>query len=282
MAGLFETLLGPEDAIISDELNHASIIDGVRLCKAQRFRYKNNDMADLEAEAAGSQGRSLPHDRHRRRVLDGWLHRESTRRSVTWPNEYDALVMVDDSHAVGFMGDRGRGTHEYHGVMDRVDIITGHARQSTRRCQRRLHERSPRKSSTCCGSDRVPTCFSNSVAPPIVAASIKAIELLIASTSTTRQAGRQHAVLSRADCQGGLRRAAGRTSDRTDHAVRCRTGQPHGRRAVCEKASTSSASLYPVVPKGKARIRTQISAAHSREDLAFALEKFAEVRKEVQ
>ena len=139
--GLFETLLDAEDAVISDEFNHASIIDGIRLCKAQRFRYRNNDMADLEAKLQGGRGGALPPDRHRRRLLHGRLHRQAGRRSATWPTSYDALVMVDDSHAVGFMGEHGRGTPRAsrrdgpHRHSDR------HAGQGAGRRQRRLHQR---------------------------------------------------------------------------------------------------------------------------------------------
>ncbi len=124
-SGLFETLLGEEDAIISDALNHASIIDGVRLCKAQRYRYANNDMGELESESEGGRERALPADRHRRRVLHGRHHRQPATASATWPRAYDAMVMVDDSHAVGFVGKHGRGSPEHCGVEGRVDIVTG-------------------------------------------------------------------------------------------------------------------------------------------------------------
>ncbi len=215
--GLFETLLGPEDTVISDELNHASIIDGIRLCKAQRLRYKNNDMADLESKLRESQ-----QARYQLIATDGVFSMDgyiaNLKGICDLAEKYDALVMVDDSHAVGFMGKRGRGTPEYHQVMDRVDIITGTLGKALggasggytsgrREIIEMLRQRSR------------PYLFSNSVAPPIVAASMKALDLLLASTRAARQAGREYAFLSPGDHQGRLRRAAGRTPDRSDHAL---------------------------------------------------------------
>jgi glycine C-acetyltransferase len=277
--GLFETLLGPEDAIISDELNHASIIDGVRLCKAKRFRYKNNDMADLEAklqEAKDTRFRMIATDGVF--SMDGYI--ANLPAICDLGDKYDALVMVDDSHAVGFMGQRGRGVHEYYDVMDRVDIITGtlgkalggasggytSARQEI---VDMLRQRSR------------PYLFSNSVAPPIVAASIKAIDLLLASTELRDKLAENTRFFREQIVKVGYDVLPGEHPIVPimlyDAALANRTAD-----ALLKKGVYVIGFSYPVVPQGKARIRTQISAAHSQDDLAFALEKFAEVRKEVQ
>ncbi len=277
--GLFETLLGPEDAIISDELNHASIIDGVRLCKAKRFRYKNNDMADLEAklqEAKGTRFRMIATDGVF--SMDGYI--ANLPAICDLADKYDALVMVDDSHAVGFMGQRGRGVHEYHNVMDRVDIITGtlgkalggasggytSARQEI---VDMLRQRSR------------PYLFSNSVAPPIVAASIKAIDLLLASTELRDKLAENTRYFREQIVKVGYDVLPGEHPIVPimlyDAALANRTAD-----ALLKKGIYVIGFSYPVVPQGKARIRTQISAAHSQDDLAFALEKFAEVRREMQ
>ena len=220
--GLFETLLAAEDAIISDELNHASIIDGVRLCKAQRLRYRNNDMSDLEAklkEAADARFRMIATDGVF--SMDG--HIADLRSICDLADQYDALVMVDDSHSVGFIGSRGRGTHEYHDVMDRVDILTGTLGKALGGASggytsgRRdiidfLRQRSR------------PYLFSNSVAPPIVTASLRAIELLGESTEL-RDRLEANTNYFRDENQGGrTRHHAGTTSDRADHVGRCRVG----------------------------------------------------------
>jgi len=276
--GLFETLLGPEDAVISDELNHASIIDGVRLCKAKRFRYRNNDMADLEAQLIEAKGS--------RRILvvtdgvfsmDGYL--ANLPAICDLAEGHGALVMVDDSHAVGFMGSRGRGTHEHYNVMSRIDIITGTMGKAlggasggytSGRAEiiEFLRQRSR------------PYLFSNTVAPSIVAASIKAIDLLTASTelrdrleSNTKFFREQMAGSGFHILEGehpitpimlGDAALAGRFAD-----------------AMLEKGVYVIGFSYPVVPQGKARIRTQISAAHTREDLEFAIAKFGEVKNEM-
>jgi len=276
--GLFETLLGPEDAVISDELNHASIIDGVRLCKAKRFRYRNNDMADLEAQLIEAKGS--------RRILvvtdgvfsmDGYL--ANLPAICDLAEGHGALVMVDDSHAVGFMGSRGRGTHEHYNVMSRIDIITGTMGKAlggasggytSGRAEiiEFLRQRSR------------PYLFSNTVAPSIVAASIKAIDLLTASTelrdrleSNTKFFREQMAGSGFHILDGehpitpimlGDAVLAGRFAD-----------------AMLEKGVYVIGFSYPVVPQGKARIRTQISAAHTREDLEFAIAKFGEVKNEM-
>ena len=276
--GLFETLLGPNDAVISDELNHASIIDGVRLCKAKRFRYKNNDMTDLAAQLEAAKGA--------RRILivtdgvfsmDGYL--ANLPAICDLADDHGALVMVDDSHAVGFMGARGRGTHEHHGVMDRIDIITGTLGKAlggasggytSGRAEiiEYLRQRSR------------PYLFSNTVAPSIVAASIKAIELLNASTDL-RDRLEANTKLFREQMAGSGFHILEGTHPITpimlgDAALASRFAD-----AMLEKGVYVIGFSYPVVPQGKARIRTQISAAHTREDLEFAIAKFSEVKAEL-
>ena len=276
--GLFETLLGPNDAVISDELNHASIIDGVRLCKAKRFRYRNNDMTDLAAQLEAAKGA--------RRILivtdgvfsmDGYL--ANLPAICDLADAQGALVMVDDSHAVGFMGARGRGTHEHHGVMDRIDIITGTLGKAlggasggytSGRAEiiEYLRQRSR------------PYLFSNTVAPSIVAASIKAIELLNASTDL-RDRLEANTKLFREQMAGSGFHILEGTHPITpimlgDAALASRFAD-----AMLEKGVYVIGFSYPVVPQGKARIRTQISAAHTREDLEFAIAKFSEAKAEL-
>ena len=276
--GLFETLLGPNDAVISDELNHASIIDGVRLCKAKRFRYKNNDMTDLAAQLEAAKGA--------RRILivtdgvfsmDGYL--ANLPAICDLADAHGALVMVDDSHAVGFMGARGRGTHEHHGVMDRIDIITGTLGKAlggasggytSGRAEiiEYLRQRSR------------PYLFSNTVAPSIVAASIKAIELLNASTDL-RDRLEANTKLFREQMAGSGFHILEGTHPITpimlgDAALASRFAD-----AMLEKGVYVIGFSYPVVPQGKARIRTQISASHTREDLEFAIAKFSEAKAEL-
>ena len=276
--GLFETLLGPNDAVISDELNHASIIDGVRLCKSKRFRYKNNDMADLATQLEAAKGA--------RRILivtdgvfsmDGYL--ANLPAICDLADSHGALVMVDDSHAVGFMGARGRGTHEHHGVMDRVDIITGTLGKAlggasggytSGRAEiiEYLRQRSR------------PYLFSNTVAPSIVAASIKAIELLNASTDLRDRLEANTKIFREQMAGSGFHILEG-THPITpimlgDAALASRFAD-----AMLEKGVYVIGFSYPVVPQGKARIRTQISAAHTREDLEFAIAKFSEAKAEL-
>ena len=276
--GLFETLLGPNDAVISDELNHASIIDGVRLCKSKRFRYKNNDMADLATQLEAAKGA--------RRILivtdgvfsmDGYL--ANLPAICDLADSHGALVMVDDSHAVGFMGAHGRGTHEHHGVMDRVDIITGTLGKALGGASggytsghaeiiEYLRQRSR------------PYLFSNTVAPSIVAASIKAIELLNASTDLRDRLEANTKVFREQMAGSGFHILEG-THPITpimlgDAALASRFAD-----AMLEKGVYVIGFSYPVVPQGKARIRTQISAAHTREDLEFAIAKFSEAKAEL-
>jgi glycine C-acetyltransferase len=276
--GLFETLLGPEDAIISDELNHASIIDGIRLCKAQRFRYANNDMADLEAklkEAGGARHKMIATDGVF--SMDGYL--ANLRAICDLADEHDALVMVDDSHAVGFMGRTGRGTHEHCGVMDRVDILTGTLGKALggasggytsgrKEIIELLRQRSR------------PYLFSNTLAPSIAGASIKVLDLLTESTDL-RDRLEANTTLFRA----GMANLGFTILPGThpicpvmlgDAALATRFAD-----AMLEQGVYVIGFSYPVVPKGKARIRTQISAAHSREDLERAIAAFATVKKEL-
>ena len=277
--GLFETLLGPEDAVISDELNHASIIDGVRLCKAKRFRYKNNDMADLAAQLAEAKGS--------RRILivtdgvfsmDGYL--ANLPAICDLADEHSALVMVDDSHAVGFMGARGRGTHEHHDVMGRIDILTGTLGKAlggasggytSGRAEiiEYLRQRSR------------PYLFSNTVAPSIVAASIKAIDLLNASTELRDRLEANTKFFRDQMAGSGFQILKGEHPITPimlgDAALAAKVAD-----ALLEKGVYVVGFSYPVVPQGKARIRTQISAAHSREDLTFAIERFGEVKSELE
>jgi glycine C-acetyltransferase len=276
--GLFETLLDSEDAIVSDELNHASIIDGIRLCKAQRFRYRNGDMNDLEAklnEAASA-----------RRILvatdgvfsmDGYIAK--LKDICDLAERYKAMVMVDDSHAVGIMGENGRGTHEYHKVMGRVDILTGtlgkalggasggytSARQEVIDL---LRQRSR------------PYLFSNTVAPAIVGASLKVLDLL---TETTELRARLHSntkffreqmTAAKFDILPGVHPIVPVMLG--DASLAAKMSEYLLRKGIYVVGFS-----YPVVPKGKARIRVQISAAHSREDLEFAIAQFAAVKTEL-
>ncbi len=273
--GLFETLLGPEDAIISDELNHASIIDGVRLCKAQRHRYRNNDMADLEEKlraSAGARTRLIATDGVF--SMDGFIANLAAICDLA--EKHDALVMVDDSHAVGFMGARGRGTHEHCSVMGRVDILTGTLGKALggasggytsgrREIIALLRQRSR------------PYLFSNTLAPVITAASLKVLELLEGST-TLRDRLEENTRFFRAEITArGFDILPGSHPIVPimlgDAALSQRFAE-----AMLERGVYVVGFFYPVVPQGRARIRTQISAAHSREDLAFAVEKFAEVK----
>ena len=276
--GLFETLLGPDDAVISDELNHASIIDGVRLCKAKRFRYKNNDMADLAAQLAEAKGS--------RRILivtdgvfsmDGYL--ADLPAICALADEHGALVMVDDSHAVGFMGARGRGTHEHHDVMDRIDILTGtlgkalggaNGGYTSGRAEiiEYLRQRSR------------PYLFSNTVAPSIVAASIKAIELLNESTELRDRLEVNTNFFREQMADSGFHILEG-THPITPIMLGDAALASQFADAMLDKGIYVIGFSFPVVPKGKARIRTQISAAHTQNDLEFAIAKFAEVKTEM-
>ncbi len=276
--GLFETLLGPEDAVISDELNHASIIDGVRLCKARRFRYKNNNMADLEAQLV-----QAADARFRMIATDGVFFMDGTIADLAslcdLADKHNALVMVDDSHAVGFMGEHGYGTHEHCGVMDRVDIITGTLGKALggasggytsgrKEIIEYLRQRSR------------PYLFSNTVAPAIAAGSIKALEILSRSTDL-----RDTLESNTRFFRDGLTRHGFDIVPGTHPIVPIMLGDAALAAKVADAMLARGVYVigfsYPVVPQGKARIRTQVSAAHTEQDLAFAIEQFVAVREEL-
>ena len=278
--GLFETILTREDAVISDELNHASIIDGVRLCKAARYRYKNSDMDDLEgklkeAKAAGA-----------RRILittDGVFSMDGTIAKLDkicdLADQYDAMVHHDDCHAVGFMGKTGRGIHEYHNVMERVDIITGTFGKALGGASGGYT--SGRKEIIDMLRQRSrPYLFSNTLAPAICAATIKVLELLCASTELRDRLENNTRYFREGMKQAGFDIAPG------DHPI---VPVMLGDAVLAQKMSQKLLErgiyaigfFFPVVPKGKARIRTQISAAHTREDLDKAIAAFAATHKEL-
>ena len=276
--GLFETILGEEDAVISDELNHASIIDGIRLCKAQRFRYRNSDMNDLEdklKEASGARRRLIATDGVF--SMDGYIARLDEICDLA--EKYEAMVMVDDSHAVGFVGRTGRGTHEHHRVMERVDVLTGTLGKALggasggytsgkKEIVELLRQRSR------------PYLFSNSVAPMIVGASIKALDLLTESTAL-RDKLEENTRFFRAELSKiGLEILPG---EHPIVPVMFGDAMPAVKmaEALLAKGVYVIPFSFPVVPKGKARIRTQVSAAHSTEDLRLAVEKFAEAKSEL-
>ncbi len=277
--GLFETLLDSEDAIISDELNHASIIDGVRLCKAKRYRYHNGDMADLEAklkEAAGARHRMIATDGVF--SMDGYIAKLGAICDLA--EKYDALVMVDDSHAVGFVGEHGRGTPEYCGVEGRVDVVTGTLGKALGGASGGYT--SARKEIIDLLRQRSrPYLFSNSVTPPIVAASLKILEMLTSSNGL-RETLRANAQFFR----GAMTKAGFDVLPGEHPIVPVMFGDAKLAVEMADRLLTKgiyvTAFSYPVVPMGKARIRTQVSAAHTRADLEFAVEKFIEARKECE
>jgi glycine C-acetyltransferase len=276
--GIFETLLGEEDAIISDELNHASIIDGVRLCKAQRFRYKNSDMSDLESklqEASSARYKMIATDGVF--SMDGYIAKLPEICDLA--EKHDALVMVDDSHAVGFMGEHGRGTPEHHGVMDRIDVITGTLGKALGGASGGYTSGKKEMIELLRQRSR-PYLFSNSVAPPIVAASIAAIDLLSQSTELRDKLQENTRYFREKIASIGLQILPG------EHPiVPVMFGEAFPAvkmaAALLDKGVYVIPFSFPVVPKGKARIRTQVSAAYSKEDLDFAVEKFAEAKAEL-
>ena len=278
--GLFETLLGPEDAVISDELNHASIIDGVRLCKAKRFRYKNNDMADLRAQLeaardAGCTVKLIATDGVF--SMDGYI--ANLQGICDLADEFDALVMVDDSHAAGFMGKTGRGTPEHCGVQGRVDIITGTfgkalggASGGFTAARREIVELLRQRSR--------PYLFSNTLAPAICAASIRTIELLTASTGLRDRVHENTAYFREKLSALGFDVLEGSHPIVAVMLYDARTAGEFAARML-EKGVYVVGFSYPVVPQGRARIRTQVSAGHTREDLDFAVECFRQVKEEM-
>ena len=278
--GLFETILNEEDAVISDELNHASIIDGVRLCKAQRYRYKNNDMNDLEEklkEARSKNTKQILVATDGVFSMDGYI--ANLKGICNLAEKYDAMVMVDDSHAVGFMGKHGKGTHEHNNVIGRVDVITGTLGKALGGASGGYT--SGRKSIIDLLRQRSrPYLFSNTVAPSIVAASIKVLDIL-SSTTHLRDKLEENTKYFREKIKG----AGFEIKEGIHPIVPIMLGdavlaQKMAARLL-EKGIYIIGFFYPVVPKGTARIRVQISAAHSKEDLDFAVEKFSEVKKEM-
>jgi glycine C-acetyltransferase len=274
--GLFETLLGADDAVLSDELNHASIIDGMRLCKALRLRYRNGDMADLEArlrEAAEARVRLI--------ATDGVFSMEGKVADLPHicelAEKHDAAVMIDDSHATGFFGPTGRGTHEHHGVMGRVDVITstlgkalGGASGGFTSGRKEIIELLRQRSR--------PYLFSNTLAPVIAAASIAVLDILSESTELRDRLAGNTSYFRAGMTERGFDIPPG------DHPI---IPIMLGEETVAAKMAARMldegvyvvAFSYPVVPKGKARIRVQVSAAHTREDLDFAMDAFVRVRK---
>ncbi len=276
--GLFEALLGPEDAVISDELNHASIIDGIRLCKTRRARYRNNDMGDL-----GAKLREVADARFRMIATDGVFSMDGGIANLPaicdLAEKHGALVMVDDSHAVGFMGAGGRGTHEHHGVMGRVDIITGTLGKALggasggytsgrREIVELLRQRSR------------PYLFSNTLAPAIAGATLKAVEMIGESGEL-----RDRLAANTRFFRGAMRDAGFSLLGEAHPICPVMIGDAALAKAAADAMLAKGVYVigfsYPVVPRGKARIRAQVSAAHSREELAFAVEKFREVGREL-
>ena len=276
--GLFETLLGPDDAIISDELNHASMIDGIRLCKAQRFRYKHGHMANLEANL-----KQTHKARFRLIATDGVFSMDGSMADLAsiceLADRYEAMVMVDDSHAVGFVGPEGRGTHEHHGVVDRIDVITGTLGKALGGAsggytsgRKPLIEMLRQRSR--------PYLFSNSVAPTIAGASLKALEILSHSTKLRQRLERNTRFFRCGMAERGFNLLPG------DHPiVPIMLGDATLAGRMSEYLLDAGVYVvgfsYPVVPQGKARIRVQVSAAHREEDLVFAMNAFATAKKEL-
>ena len=278
--GLFETILTAEDAVISDQLNHASIIDGVRLCKAKRFRYANNDMADLEqqlqdAEAAGARYKLIATDGVF--SMDGYI--ANLKAICDLADKYNALVMVDDSHAVGFIGENGRGTHEYCDVMGRVDIITGTLGKALGGASGGYTSGRKEIIDILRQKSR-PNLFSNSIAPAIAGASIKVLELLGNSKDKLAKLRENTARFRKGMSEAGFDILEG------DHPITpvmfydaVKAAEAADR--LLAKGIYVIAFSFPVVPKDQARIRVQVSAAHSTDDIDKAIKAFIEVRDEM-
>lgn len=276
--GLFETLLGEEDAVISDELNHASIIDGIRLCKAQRHRFRNSDMSELEARLKETQSA-----RFRLIATDGVFSMDGTIARLDaicdLADRYDAAVMIDDSHAVGLLGPRGRGTHEYRQCLGRVDVITGTMGKALggasggytsgrREIIALLRQRSR------------PYLFSNTVPPAILGATLKVLDMISHSTEW-----RDRLEANTRYFRQGMRQAGFPVPDGDHPIVPIMLGEARLAQEMAARLLTRGIYVigfcYPVVPQGKARIRVQVSAAHTREDLDRAITAFAETHREV-
>ncbi|MDA9091128.1 glycine C-acetyltransferase [Porticoccaceae bacterium] len=279
--GLFEVLLGAEDAIISDALNHASIIDGVRLCKAQRYRYRNNDMIDLEAQLKAADAKGA---RFKMITTDGVFSMDGTIARLdeicTLAEKYGALVHFDDCHATGFIGDNGRGTHEYRNCMDRVDIITGTLGKALGGGSGGFTSARSEVVDLLRQRSR-PYLFSNTVAPPIVAGAIKALELVVESNKLQQKLADNTTMFREGLEREGFTLLPGNHPIvpimLNDAALASQFAS-----AMLEEGIYVVAFSYPVVPKGKARIRTQMSAALSKEDVEFALEAFARVKRQLK
>ena len=276
--GLFEPLFGPDDAIISDELNHASIIDGVRLCKAKRYRYKHSDMQDLEQQLIDAQ-----EQRHRIIVTDGVFSMDGDIAKMNeicdLADKYDALVMTDECHSAGFIGKTGRGVPEYHGVMERVDIITGTLGKALggamggyttgkKEIIEMLRQRSR------------PYLFSNSLAPSIVGAAIKVFDILSSSTELRDKLEDNTTYFKEKIIAAGFDVKAGDSPIVPIMLYDASLSQKFAD-MLLEEGVYAIGFFYPVVPKGKARIRTQISAAHERHHLDKAVDAFIKVWKEL-
>jgi glycine C-acetyltransferase len=277
--GLFETLVGAKDAVISDELNHASIIDGIRLCKAQRFRYKNRDMADLEQQLKAAESA-----RFRMIATDGVFSMDGyiapLRQICDLAEKYHAMVMVDDSHAVGFVGETGRGSHEYAGVMGRVDIFTGTLGKALGGASGGYI--SGAKSLIALLRQRSrPYLFSNSLPPSIVAASLEALKILTASNELPERLRKNTAFFRKKATELGLQILPG---EHPIVPVMVGDAAKAARMAeyLLQKGIYVIGFSYPVVSMGKARIRTQVSAAHTTDQLGWAAEMFAEAAAKVE
>ncbi|WP_287817846.1 glycine C-acetyltransferase [Idiomarina sp.] len=278
--GLFETLMGPEDAIISDELNHASIIDGIRLSKSKRYRYKNNNLEDLEAQLKQADADGA---RHKLIATDGVFSMDGVIANLKGicdlADKYDALVMMDDCHATGFLGENGKGTHEYCDVMGRVDIITGTLGKALGGASGGYTSGKKEVIDWLRQRSR-PYLFSNSVAPAIVQASIRVLDMLAEGHELRSQLWENASYFREQMTKAGF------TLSGADHAIipvmvgDAKLASEMSDRLLEEDIYVIGFS-FPVVPKGKARIRTQMSAAHTREQLDRTIEAFTRIGKEL-
>ena len=274
--GIFEPLLGAEDAIISDELNHASIIDGVRLCKAQRFRYKNNDMADLEAQLIAAKNA-----RFRMIVTDGVFSMDGYIANLPaiakLAEKYDALLMVDDSHATGFMGENGRGTHEHHGVMDKIDILTGTLGKALGGAMGGYT--SGKKEIIALLRQRSrPYLFSNALSPAIVGAALEVLDLLKESKDLMKNLHANTSYFRKAMTDAGFDLKMGEHPIVPVMLYDAKIAQSMAKELL-EEGVYVVGFFYPVVPKDQARIRVQISAAHTKEQIEKTVQAFVKVGK---